>query len=97
VVYSSDTAPCESVVALARGADTLIHDATFPERDRGRFGAHSSAAEAGGVASKAGVRRLILAHVEAVYHEALFVMTGEARQRFTGIVEVAREFEPYPF
>ena len=34
VVYSSDTRPCDTVVALARGADTLIHEATYSERDR---------------------------------------------------------------
>jgi len=96
VVYSSDTAPCPTVVELARGAGTLIHDAMFPERDRGAYGAHSSAAEAGGVAQEAGVRRLILAHVDASYHGELDAMASEARQRFTGIVEVAREFEPYP-
>src|SRR3989454_3810634 len=45
VVYSSDTEPCDAVVALARGADTLIHEATFPDRDRGRFGVHSTAGE----------------------------------------------------
>ena len=95
VVYSSDTAPCEAVVELSRGADTLIHDATFPERDRARYSAHSSAAEAGGVAHEAGVRRLILTHVDAGYHDDVTAMASEARERFDGIVEVAREFERY--
>jgi len=97
VVYSSDTAPCASVVELAKGADTLIHEATYPERDRGRFSGHSSASEAGGVAHEAGVRRLILTHVEAEYHDELGALASEARERFTGVVEVAREFEAYPF
>lgn len=96
VVYSSDTRPCDAVVALARGADTLIHEATFPERDRGRFGAHSTAAEAGEVAARAGVRRLILAHIEAEYHDALPALVAEARTRFGGLVEIAQEFVPYP-
>lgn len=67
VVYSSDTQPSEAVIALARGSDTLVHEATFAERDRGpaRYAAHSSAADAGRVAARAGVRRLILTHVEA--------------------------------
>jgi len=95
VVYSSDTAPCESVAELAKGAHTLIHEATFPERDRGRFGVHSTPSEAGGVAQQAGVRRLILAHIEADYHDELAAMASEARQRFAGIVEIARELEPY--
>jgi ribonuclease Z len=96
VVYSSDTRPCDAVVALAHGADTLIHEATFPERDRGRFGAHSTAAEAGEIAARAGVRRLILAHIEAAYHGELDAMADEARKRFGGVVEIAREFVPYP-
>jgi ribonuclease Z len=96
VVYSSDTKPCDAVVALARGADTLIHEATFPDRDRGRFGVHSTAGEAGAVAARAGVRRLILAHIEADYHGELEAMADEARKPFGGVVEIAREFVPYP-
>jgi len=72
-VYSSDTRPCETVVALARGVDTLVHEATYSERDPGRAGghAHSTAAEAGEVAARAGVRRLILTHIGAEYHDAV--------------------------
>ena len=95
VVYSSDTAPCEAVVGLARGADVLIHEATFPHRDRGRFGVHSTAREAGEIAARAGVRRLILAHIEADYHDELAALADEARKEFGGTVEIARELEPY--
>jgi ribonuclease Z len=96
VVYSSDTQPCEAVVALARGADTLVHEATFPQRHRGRFGVHSTAAEAGEVAARAGVRRLILAHIEADYHDEVEALAEEARKHFGGLVEIARELEMYP-
>ncbi|MBI4637508.1 MAG: MBL fold metallo-hydrolase [Candidatus Rokubacteria bacterium] len=96
VVYSSDTEPCESVVALAHGADTLIHEATFPARDRGRFGAHSTAEEAGMIAARAGVRRLILAHIEADYHAEVEALAAEARRHFGGVVEIAQELVPYP-
>ncbi|HET7875160.1 MAG TPA: MBL fold metallo-hydrolase [Methylomirabilota bacterium] len=96
VVYSSDTEPCDAVVALASGADTLIHEATFPERDRGRFGAHSTGAEAGEIAARAGVRRLLLTHIEADYHAEVEALAAEARKRFPGPVEIAREFVPYP-
>jgi ribonuclease Z len=98
VVYSSDTRPCDAVVALARGADTLVHDATYSERDRNRAGghAHSTAAEAGDVASRAGVRRLILTHIGAEYHDDVDALAAEARERFAGEVEIARELVPYP-
>jgi ribonuclease Z len=96
VVYSSDTAPCEAVIELARGAHTLIHEATFPHRHRGRFGAHSTAAEAGDVAARAGVARLLLTHIDARYHGELEGLAAEARARFGGEVDVARELAPYP-
>lgn len=97
IVYSSDTRPCESVVTLARGADTLVHDATYSARHRSRAGghAHSTAAEAGDVAARAGVRRLILTHIGAEYHDDVDTLAEEARERFSGDVEVARELVPY--
>jgi ribonuclease Z len=96
VVYSSDTGPCEAVIALARGADTLIHEATFSEQSPERYGAHSSAAEAGEIAERAGVRRLILTHIDAEHHHRVEALAAEARARFGGLVEVARELVPYP-
>lgn len=58
VAYSCDTEPCPTVVALARGADLLVHEATghLP-------GVHSSATEAAGVAAEAGAKRLVLIHL----------------------------------
>lgn len=96
VVYSSDTEPCEAVVTLARGAHTLIHEATFSERRKKRFGVHSTAAEAGEIAARAGVSRLILAHIDVGHHGELESLRDEARARFRGEVEVARELVPYP-
>lgn len=57
VAYSCDTAPAETVVALARGVDLLIHEGTghLP-------GVHSSPAEAAAVAADAGAGRLVLVH-----------------------------------
>jgi ribonuclease Z len=95
LVYSSDTRPSDAVLALARGADTLVHDATFVGGDRERIGSHSSAGEAGDVAARAGVRRLILTHIDAQYHERLDDLVKEARSRFDGVVEAARELSVY--
>ncbi|MCO6453618.1 MAG: ribonuclease Z [Caldilineales bacterium] len=62
-VYSGDTTPTESVQALARGADLLVHEATYAtvESDH-RDGVHSSAAQAGAIAEAADVRMLALVH-----------------------------------
>jgi ribonuclease Z len=84
------------VEALARGAHTLIHDATFSERRPRSAGVHSTAAQAGEIAARAGVTRLILAHIDAGLHGELDTLREEARARFSGQVEIARELVPYP-
>ena len=74
VAYSCDTEPCDNVVALAHGADLLVHEATghLP-------GIHSSAVEAAGVAKAAGAKRLVLIHLPPeVYADDLL----EAQETF---------------
>ncbi|HEX2440117.1 MAG TPA: MBL fold metallo-hydrolase [Methylomirabilota bacterium] len=97
LVYSSDTRPCAAVATLAQGADVLIHEATFAERDRTdhRSETHASAADAGRVAAEAGVRRLILTHVGADYHDDVAALAGEAARHFGGVIEVAEELRFY--
>lgn len=58
IAYSCDTAPCEAVAALARGADLLVHEATGF-----LAGVHSSAADAARCAAAAGAGRLVLVHL----------------------------------
>ena len=57
VAYSCDTAISDDVVALAQGADLLIHEATGS-----LAGVHSSASEAAEVAVRSGAGRLVLVH-----------------------------------
>jgi ribonuclease Z len=66
-----DSAPCEAAVELARGADLLVHEATFGEARREMAAArgHSTAAQAAEVARRAGARRLVLTHFSARYQE----------------------------
>jgi phosphoribosyl 1,2-cyclic phosphodiesterase len=67
IVYATDTedpfsGEANPVVALARGADTLIHDGQFLDGDFKPGWGHSTVATALGVALEAGVRRLVLYH-----------------------------------
>ena len=88
VVYSGDTRPCESVAAAARGADLLIHEATFSqeEQERAVETLHSTALEAGQVALAAEVKLLALTHLSARFSIAPKVLLEEARQVFADAV-----------
>jgi len=96
VVYSSDTEPCDAVIGLSRGADTLIHEATFSSLDPDRSGAHSTARQAGEVARASGVKQLILAHIDPRYHNDPSPLIREAREVFSGEVLMAEEYRHYP-
>lgn len=64
VVYSSDTAPAEGVVELARGCDLLIHEVSGnpgQEEEAHRVG-HSTTANAVELARRAGVKMLMPIH-----------------------------------
>jgi ribonuclease Z len=56
LAYSCDTEPCEEVVRLAEGVDVLIHEAS------GATLGHTSASQAGSIATRAQARSLYLIH-----------------------------------
>ena len=78
IVVSGDTTPCDSLVALARRADVLVHEALFDAAAVDRLVAsvpnasdlrrsvlshHTTAEEAGRVAAEAQVGTLVLSHL----------------------------------
>lgn len=93
VVYSSDTRPCAAVGALARQASVLIHESTFARPDPTQW--HSTARQAGEVARRAGVERLLLAHVGYTHHRMLAALVADARATFRGPVSVVEELRWY--
>jgi ribonuclease Z len=90
LVYSSDTTPAPSMVRLAQGADVLIHEATGAE-----FG-HTSAAQAGEIASQAGVKKLVLIHYNPFEPDHQHLI-DEAKSTFAGPVELAQDFMTFDF
>ncbi len=74
IVISGDTAPSDNLVQFAKGADILIHEAYLlgifqqNRNDAGRIAQnlsryHTNAEQAGEIAARAGVKRLVLTHV----------------------------------
>ena len=84
LVYSGDTRPTFSVIQAARGADLLVHEATFggDEAERAKETGHSTAAEAARVAHDAAVRRLVLTHISPRYDRDATELLAEARAVF---------------
>jgi len=82
VVASAGNA--EKIVGLALGADILYCEAAYPERDRERATAryHLTARQAGGLAARANVRRLVVFHFSPKYRDCPGVLLDEALAAF---------------
>jgi ribonuclease BN (tRNA processing enzyme) len=97
LVFTADTARCDSVLELARGADLLVHDSahavTVAPRKETQSRYHCSARDAGEYASAAGAKRLALVHVSAEYEGRHEELAAEARTRFAGPVFAPRAGE----
>jgi ribonuclease BN (tRNA processing enzyme) len=77
VVFSGDTGPCDNVVRLARDADVLVHEVIDLDALVGRMRAlpnyesvyrqlsrsHTPYDQVGDIATRAGVRTLVLSHL----------------------------------
>ncbi|HQN44038.1 MAG TPA: MBL fold metallo-hydrolase [Anaerolineaceae bacterium] len=83
VAYSSDTEPCDAIARLAENVDVLIHEAS------GASVGHSSAAQAGEVAQRAGAQQLYLVHYPPEAKPEALV--SAARTGFQGPIHLATD------
>ena len=86
LVYTADTRPVDETVAVAEGADLLVHDATFADdmAGRARETAHSTGREAGTIARRADVARLALVHISSRYAGDASAIRQDAQEAFDG-------------
>ncbi len=93
LAFSGDTRPCIALAQAASGADLLVHDSTFANTEQARAieTGHSTAAEAAGVAVRAGARELLLTHFSSRHDAAPEVLADEARAEFDGAITIGED------
>ena len=98
IAIFGDTRPCEQELELAKGADVLIHEATYMHErvENARKYYHYTALQAATLADRAGVGALIMTHISSRYQDdGLHRLLEEARVVFPNS-HVAEDFWSYP-
>src|SRR3954451_22776094 len=91
LVLSGDTAPCDMTLAVAHGADLLVHEATVgaEEAERAAETGHTTARAAALLAEEAEVEMLALTHLSPRHPAG--ALRAEAREIFENTI-VPRDF-----
>lgn len=91
--YTGDSGPCEALVRLADGVDTLLSEASWTDRSDREQHLHMSGRQAGELAAKAGVGRLVVTHVMPWTDKT--AVLAEARSAFPGDIVLAESGAEY--
>jgi ribonuclease BN (tRNA processing enzyme) len=86
-VYTGDTDYSQSVVGLARGADTLLIECSFP--DAAPVPGHLTPSDVARIASEAGVDRVVLTHIYPAVDNA--TLPSEVAKGYEGEIVVAED------
>jgi len=85
VVILGDTRFCPAAITLAKGADVLVHEATFAAELVENAGAyhHATTVQGAKTAAEAGVEKLVLTHISSRYRPQDYArLLSEAREVF---------------
>ena len=93
VVFSGDTRFSNDLVKAAKGARLLIHEALSTEEveETTRSRGHSTSADAGRAAALAGVKELVMTHIDSPFHADTQPLIDDARRYFDGPISVAHD------
>jgi len=104
IVVCGDNDSPALLAEVAKGADVLVHEATFTEpvlqRSQSNFG-HSTAAAVAQFAEAAGVPNLVLTHFSARYQDnpqrspSIDDVRQEAQAHYSGQLTLARDLQRY--
>ncbi|MCK4650517.1 ribonuclease Z [Candidatus Pacearchaeota archaeon] len=89
VSFVMDTRFCENAVALAKGSDLLVCEATYSKEESKELfekRAHLSSVEAASIAKKAKVKGLALVHLSQRYEAIPKVILEEAKEVFENVI-----------
>jgi ribonuclease BN (tRNA processing enzyme) len=87
LAYTGDSGPCDALDRLADGADLLLAESSFRHDDDNPVDLHLTGHEAGEVAARNDLQRLVITHVPPWYDVA--DMVAEAAQVFDGEILAA--------
>ncbi len=81
--FVTDTAKNQGIIPIIKQVDLLYHEATFADevKKRAKETGHSTARQAGEIAKRAEVKKLIIGHFSHRY-KSLEVLLNEAREEF---------------
>jgi ribonuclease Z len=96
IVISGDTGPCINLIQLARDADILVHECSFPD-SAGEKRGHTIPRQLGEIAKKAKVKKVVLTHLFPPCNGHEKEMVESVRKNFSGEVIVGEDLmEIYP-
>lgn len=90
IIISGDTAPAQSLVNLAKGADLLVHECSFPD-ERGETPDHTIPRQLGEIAAKAQVKKVVLSHLFPECSGKEETMVQSVRKSFGGEVVAGKD------
>ena len=87
LAYTADSGPCSQLTEIGKGADVLLSEAAFRDRDDNPTNLHLTGRDAGELAAKCRVGKLLLTHIPPWYDPES--AAKEAAEMFDGRIELA--------
>ena len=94
LVFSADTAPCDNLVTIAKDADTLVIECSFPESFGVKNG-HCIPSQVGSIAEAAKAKSVVLTHLFPVCKGKENEMIMDVKKQYSGEVTIASDLQRF--